>query len=350
MTVHGLPYVGHGLYRCGVDERLDNEREESGREIALIGLGGSGIRTMMALRALIEKEKAPALGVTKNSCRLLAIDSNSYFQDYFRDLSDGDREGILLNQNEYLGLLHSGENPWDKVTKDAQSNNPEAEKLLSQRPAILISRSPDRVDYKAMIYVSRERMKQAIREFLKNSSATNEKEAAPLRLMIASSLFGDTGSLSYLALLEILAELSDEIRFESIHAVLFEPESFEGYLRLNTFHTAKYLSVVKSISRFSFTEDINRIVPLQYLVSINPEQLLDRSTSVLLAFTETAKKVNELIDSGPLPEDLAKGDSGDPIVRIIPLNLEKCASIEKTINDRFGSDRRFIEWVRDFSD
>jgi hypothetical protein len=332
-----------------VDERLDNEREESGKEIALIGLGGSGIRTMMALRALIEKEEAPAVGVTKNSCRLLAIDSNYYCQDYFQDLNEDDREGLLLKQNEYLGLLRNSENPWDKVTKDAQSNNPEAEKLLSQRPSILINRSPDRVDYKSMIYVSRERMKQAIREFLKNSSATNEKQAAPLRLMIASSLFGDTGSLSYLALLEILDELSDEIRFESINTVLFEPEGFKGYLRLNTFHTAKYLSVIKSISKLCFTEDADRIVPLQYLVSINPEQLLDRSTSVLIAFTETAKKVNELIGSGPLSEDLAKGDSGDPIVRIVPLDLEKCVSIEKTINDRFGSDRRFIEWVRDFS-
>ncbi len=323
--------------------------EELVHDVALIGLGGSGIRSMMALRALIEKEETPALEVTKNSCRLLAIDSNYYSQDYFRDLDEDDREDIILKQNEYLGLLRNAENPWDRVTQDAKSKIPEAEKLLRQRPAVNISRSPDRTDYKSMIYVSRERMKQAIREFLKNSEATNEKQAAPLRLLIASSLFGDTGSLSYLALLEILDELSGEIRFESINAFLFEPEGFEGYLRLNTFHTAKYLSVIKSISKFCSTEDAHRNIPLQYLVSINPEKLLDRSSNVLLAFTETARRVNELIDSGPLSENLAKGGSEDPIIKIVPLNLEKCASIEKAINDRFGSDRRFIEWARDFS-
>jgi hypothetical protein len=349
MTVHGLPYAGHGLYRCGVDERLDSKKEESGKDVALIGLGGSGIRTMMALRALIEKEEAPALGVTKNSSRLLAIDWNYSHEDYFRDLGEEDREGIALKQNEFLGLLRDGENPWDKVIKDAKLGIPEAVKLNSQRPAIEISRSADRTDYKAIIYVSRERMKQAIREFLKNSGGTTEKQAAPLRLVIASSLFGDTGSLSYLALLEILAELSEEIRFESINAVLFAPEGFEGYLRLSSFHTAKYLSVIKAISKFCFTEGTDRIVPLQYLVSINPEQLLDRSSSVLLAFTETAKKVNQLIQREPLSENWAKSYSEDPIINIVTLNLEKCASIEKAIIDRFGSDRHFIERARDFS-
>lgn len=319
------------------------------QDIALIGLGGSGIRTMMALRALIEKEEARALEVTKNSCRLLAIDCHFHGLEYFQNIPEKDHEHIYLKQNELLGLLQNSENPWDRVVKDAKSNIPEAEKLLSQRPVIEISRSDDRTDFKAMIYVSREKMKQAIREFTKNSDAPNGKQAAPLRLMIASSLFGDTGSLSYLALLEILVELSEEIRFESINAFLFEPEGFEGYLRLNTFHTAKYLSVIKSISKFSYTEDAHRTVPLQYLVSINPEQLLDRSSNVLLAFMETARQVNELIDGGPLSENLAKGDSEDPIIKIVPLNLEKCASIEKAINDRFGSDRRFIEWARDFS-
>ena len=323
--------------------------EELVHDVALIGLGGSGIRSMMALRALIEKEETPALGVTKNSCRLLAIDSNSTFQDYFRDLDEDDREGILLKQNEYLGLLRYAENPWDRVTQDAKSKIPEAEKLLRQRPAVGISRSPDRTDYKSMIYVSRERMKQAIREFLKNSEATNEKQAAPLRLMIASSLFGDTGSLSYLALLEILDELSGEIRFESINAFLFEPEGFEGYLRLNTFHTAKYLSVIKSISKFCFTEDAHRIVPLQYLISINPEKLLDRSSNVLLAFTETAKKVNELIRRESLSKNWAEGDDEDAKIRVVPLDLEKCVNIQKTIIDFYGSDRHFIEMTRDFS-
>ena len=323
--------------------------DELVQDVALIGLGGSGIRTMMALRALIEKEEAPALEVTKNSCRLLAIDCHFHGLEYFQDIPEKDHEHIHLKQNELLGLLRNSENPWDRVAKDAKSNIPEAEKLLSQRPAIEISRSDDRTDFKAMIYVSRERLKQAIREFVKNPVESKDLPERSLNLIISSSLFGDTGSLSYLALLEILAELSEEIRFESINAVLFAPEGFEGYLRLNTFHTAKYLSVIKSISRFCFTEAGDRIVPLQYLISINPEKLLDKSSNVLVAFTETARRVNELIDSGPLSENLAKGDSEDPIIKIVPLNLEKCASIEKAINDRFGSDRRFIEWARDFS-
>lgn len=319
------------------------------QDVALIGLGRSGIRTIMALRTLIEKEEASALGVSKNSCRLLAIDANYYGQDYFRDLDDDDREGILLNQNEYLGLLRPGENPWDKVTKDANSNIPEATRLLTRRVFPLGMAAPVRSDYEAMIYISRDRMKQAVQDFIKNSDDSRNHPARPLKIIVATSLFGDSGSLSYLALFKFLAELSNENRYVSINAFLFEPEGFEGYLHLKTFHTAKYLSVIKSISKFCFTEDFHRIVPFQYLVSINPEKLLDLSSNVLLAFMETARKVNELIDSGPLSENLNNGDSEDPMIKIVPLNLEKCASIEKAINDRFGGDRRFIEWARDFS-
>jgi hypothetical protein len=120
--------------------------EESGQDIALIGLGGAGIKTMLALRALIEKEILSAHGSRENSCQLIAIDSNPFAQDYFHELDDRDHDDLLLAQNEYLGLLKQSMNPWDIVTKDAKSNIPEALKLNSQRPVIEISRSPDRSD------------------------------------------------------------------------------------------------------------------------------------------------------------------------------------------------------------
>jgi hypothetical protein len=313
------------------------------QDIALIGLGGAGIRTMLALRALIARSEAQAVGGEENSCRLLAIDSNYFAQDYFRDADEVDRVGVYLSQDEYLGLLRNGENPWDKVNEDAQSNIPEAVRLISQRGSVLINRAPDRNDYEAMIYVSRQRMKKEIRDFLKTSEGSNEKPAAPLRLIIASSLFGDTGSLSYLALLEMLTELSEEIRFESINTVLFAPEGFGGFFHLNSFHTAKYLSVINSISSLCFTEVVNQVVPIQNLVTFNPEALLDPFPRVFGAFTETAKKLHALIYEEPDYENGIQNDEGNSVITIVSLNLSKCLEIKKIIMDRYGNDRYFAE-------
>ena len=323
--------------------------EESGQDIALIGLGGAGIKTMLALRALIENEELSGRGSRGNSCRLLAIDSNYLAQDYFRSLDDRDHEDLLLAQNEYLGLLRNGENPWDKVTTDAKSNIPEAVKLYSQRRAIEINRSPDRSDYEAMIYVSRERMKQGVRDFLKNSEKSNKQSANPITLMIATSLFGDTGSLSYLALLEILTELSEEIRCESINAVLFGPDVYVRFFQQQTFHTAKYLGVVNSISNFCFKEGPEQIAPNQHLISLYPGtsmHLFPRFTM----FTETAKKLYNLIYEESLSENMFQNDGGDSIIEMVPLDLEKCLEIKSSFVDRLRADRHFSQLVREYFD
>jgi hypothetical protein len=295
--------------------------EELSQDVALIGLGGAGIRTMLALRARNKGDETPRLRSTDHSCRLLAIDSNYFAQDYFRSLDDRDHEDLLLAQNEYLGLLRNGENPWDKVTTDAKSNIPEAVKLYSQRRAIEINRSPDRTDYEAMIYVSRERMKQGVRDFLKNSEKSNKHSAKPITLMIATSLFGDTGSLSYLALLEILTELSEEIRCESINAFLFAPEGFRGFFHLNDSHTAKYLSVIHSLSGFRFNESSEKIVPTQYLVSLDAESHVGPFPSVFEIFTETAKKLHGLIVEEFASDNRVQDDGGDSIIEVERLNL-----------------------------
>ena len=152
--------------------------EESGQEVVLIGLGGAGIKTMLALRALLENEELSVDGGRENSCRLLAIDSNYHPSEYLRDAHEEDLEGMHLSKSEFLSLIRNGENPWDKVTKDAKSNVPDAVDLLAKRGPP-INRNPDRSDYMAMIYVSRERMKQEIGDFLKNSEELNRQLVRP---------------------------------------------------------------------------------------------------------------------------------------------------------------------------
>ena len=94
------------------------------QDIVLIGLGGAGIRTALALRARLASDETLPFGSIDDSCRLLAIDSNYVAQYYFQSLDDKDHEDLLLAQNEYVGLLRYGENPWDKVTEDAKSDVP----------------------------------------------------------------------------------------------------------------------------------------------------------------------------------------------------------------------------------
>jgi hypothetical protein len=316
------------------------------KDVVLIGLGGAGIRTVMAVRALIKNEELLAGGDSESSCRLLAIDSSYVVQDYFRDADEVDRAGVYLSQDEYLGLLRNGENPWDKVTKDAKSNIPEAERLLSRRPSVLINRAPDRNDYEAMIYVSRERMKQEIRDFLKNSEGTKEKPSAPLRLVIVSSLIGDTGSLSYLELLKILPELSEEIRFESISVALFGPDVFEGFFHLQTFHTAKYFSVLRSIAKFCFKIDAQQDLPNHYLISLIPGTALYQFPRFAM-FTETAKKLHKLIIVQATSENEVQDHGKDSMIEMVPLDLEKWREIEKLFVDRLAADRHFSQLVRD---
>ena len=321
--------------------------DELVQDVALIGLGGAGIRTMLALRALIASDERPVFEGRENSCRLLAIDSSYVRQDYFWELDDGDHEDLLLAQSEYLGLLRNGENPWDKVTQDAKSNIPEATGLLARRVFPLGMAAPVRSDYEAMIYVSRERMKQAVQDFIKNSEDSRNQLARPLEVIVATSLFGDSGSLSYLALLEFLTDLSKENRNVSINTFLFAPEGLKGFFYLNDLHTAKYLSVVKSLSGMSFNESSEKFVPIQYLVSVDAESHIGPFPSVFEIFTETAEKLRRLIFVEFISDNKVQDDGGDSIIEMELLNLEKCLEIKNSFVDRLGADRHFNQLMRE---
>jgi hypothetical protein len=160
-------------------------------------------------------------------------------------------------------------------------------------------------------------------------------------------LFGDTGSLSYLALLEILTELSEDIRYESINAFLIEPHGFEGFFYLNDSHTAKYLSVINSLSSFSFKEDSERIVPTQYLVSLDAESHVGPFPRVFEVFTETAEKLHRLIIEEFVSDKRVQDDGGDSMIEVKLLNLEKCLEIKNSFLDRLGADRHFSQLVRE---
>ena len=322
--------------------------EELSQDVVLIGLGGTGIRTMLALRSRIKGDETQAVEGRENSCRLIAIDSNFVAQDYFKSLDDGDHDDLLLAQNEYLGLLRNSENPWDAVTRDASLKIPEAERLLAKRRVILINQYPVRSDYEAMIYISRERMKQAIRDFLKNSKESRNSLTRPPKIIVTTSLFGDSGSLSYLALLEMLTELSKEIEYESINAFLFAPEGFKGFFHLNNSHTAKYLSVINSLSRITFQEGSNRIVPTQYLVSLDAESHVGPFPSMFEIFTETAKKLHGSISEEFVFQNRVHGDGGNSMIEIVPLDLEKCLEIQNSFTDQLRADRHFSQLVSDY--
>jgi len=323
--------------------------DELSQDVVLIGLGGAGIRTSLALRARITGNETPAVRGSDNSCRLLAIDSNYYFTpDYFSGLDEEDHAELLLAQDEYIGLLLNGKNPWDLVTRDANSKVPEAERLLTKRRSILINRSPVRSDYEAMIYVSRERMKQAIRDFLKNSEESRNQPSRPPKIIVTASLFGDSGSLSYLALLEMLTELSKEIEYESINAFLFAPEGFKGFFHLNNSHTAKYLSVINSLSRITFKEGSDRIVPTQYLVSLDAESHVGPFPSMFEIFTETAKKLHGLISQELVSQNKVHRDAGKSMIEIVPLDLEKCLEVQNSFTDQLRADRNFSQLVSDY--
>lgn len=321
--------------------------DELVQDLALIGLGGTGIRTVLALRALIASDERLVVEGRENSCRLLAVDSNYGGQNYFRDLDDGDHEDLLLAKSEYLGLLHPGENPWDKVTQDAKSNIPEATGLLARRRIPLGMEAPVRSDYEAMIYVYRERMRQVVQDFIKNSEDSRNQRARPLEVIVASSLFGDSGSLSYLALLEFLTELSKENKNVSINAFLFAPEGFKGFFHLGNSHFAKYLSVIKSVSGMSFNENSEKFVPIQYLVSVRTESHVGPFPSVFEIFTETAEKLRKLIFEEFISDDRFYNDGGDSIIEVELLNQEKCLEIKNSFVDRMGADRHFSQLVRE---
>ena len=323
--------------------------DELVQDVALIGLGGAGIRTMLALRALIASDERPVVEGRENSCRLMAIDSNYVSQDYFRGLVDGEYENLLLAQSEYLGLLRNGENPWDRVTQDAKSNITEATGLLARRVFPLGMAAPVRSDYEAMIYVSRERMKQAVQDFIKNSEDSRNQLARPLKVMVATSIFGDSGSLSYLALLEFLAELSKENTNVSINAFLFAPEGFKGFFHLNDLHTAKYLSVVKSLSSMSFNESSEKFMPIQYLVSLDAESHTGPFPSVFEVFAEIAKKLHRLNFEEFESKNRAQDDGEDSMIELELLNLEKCIDVKNSFVDRLRADRHFSDLMRKYS-
>ena len=322
--------------------------EEPGQDVVLIGLGGAGIKTMLTLRALIESGESSAHRSRRNSCRLLAIDSNYFHSEYFRDVDEEDLEGIHLSQKEFLSLLQNREDPWGQVIKDAKSNIVEAVDLLAKRRTILINRAPDRSDYEAMIYVSRERMKEAIRDFLNNSEEPTTHSVRPIKMIIATSLIGDTGSLSYFALLKILNELSEEIRCESISTALFGPDVFTGIFQPQTIHIARYLAAFNSISKFCFKEGQERIVPNQYLISIYPGASAHQFPRITI-FRETAQKLHGLIIRESDPESRTKDNGKEPMIELMPLTVEKCLEIKYSFSDRLDSDRQFNQLVRDYS-
>jgi len=322
--------------------------EEPDQNFVLIGLGGTGIKTMLTLRALIESDESSLHQGRENSCRLLAIDSNYFHSEYFRDVEEEDIEGFHLSQKEFLNLLHKGEDPWGRVIEDAKSNITEAVDLLAKRRTILINRAPDRSDYEAMIYVSRERMKEAIRDFLNNPEESTKDSARPIKLIIATSLIGDTGSLSYFALLEILNELSKEIRCDSISAVLLGPDVFTEIFRPQTIHIARYLAAINSISKFCVKESQQRIIPNQYLISINPGASAHQFPRIAI-LRETAQKLHGLIIRESEPDSRVKDNGKEPMIELMPLTVEKCLEIKNSFSDRLDSDRQFNQLVRDYS-
>jgi hypothetical protein len=208
--------------------------------------------------------------------------------------------------------------------------------------------APIRSDYEAMIYVSRERMKQAIQDFLKNSENLRNPLTRPPKIIVTTSLFGDSGSLSYLALLEMLTELSKDIKFESINAFLFAPEGFKGFFYLNNSQTAKYLSVINSLSRITFQESSDRIMPTQYLVSLDAESHVGPFPSVFEIFTEIAKKLHGLISEEFVSRNRVHGDGGKSMIEIVPLDPEKCLEIQNSFADQLRADRHFSQLVSDY--
>jgi hypothetical protein len=66
-------------------------------------------------------------------------------------------------------------------------------------------------------------------------------------------------------------------------------------------------------------------------------------------FTDTAKKLHKLIRKESDPENRVQIDGGDSIIKMVPLNLEKCLEIKNLYADRLRADRNFSDLVGEYS-
>lgn len=319
------------------------------QDIALIGLGGAGIRTVLALRAQIADDSKSVVGDSTNTCRLLAIDSNYSRPDYFQYLDEKEHDHLLLSQSEYLGLLRPGENPWDKVSQDAKSNIPEASRLLDRRVFPIGMAAPVRSDYQAMIYVSRKRMRQAIESFLKISSALEKNATKTKKVIVATSLIGDAGSVSFLELLDILSAISEEIKNLEIYTVLIGPDFLKYFFQVNRLHIARYLSMINSLDQQNLNGHPKYQFPLNYLVSAHVDASIKAQLDGIEIYFELAKKVMIQFDFGTKPRTFVFNETENPFINLDHLNNEKILEISKFYAGQLMADPSLVKLLRDLS-
>ena len=225
---------------------------DQAKQVLLIGLGGSGIKTVIDLRNELVKAEEESASALKIKCHLLAIDSWLHTSEYYsEDFKSESVNGVPLAPSEHLSLAHAAmtiDNFWQKVEADANSKVSEAVNLLPQRRLRFGMQAPFRSDYKALIYSSRERLRQVIKDHIQNSKKQTQKDSHPLTIILATSLIGDTGALSYLAILEIFSEFSNELKNVNLSASLFGPELFTSKFLVQSFHVAKFVATIRSIN------------------------------------------------------------------------------------------------------
>jgi hypothetical protein len=319
----------------------------SDQELLIVGLGGLGIRTAIALRATLELQHGAGVQNGQSRIRLLAIDARAHQESYLPRLDDKQLDGLHLDSSEFFGLLSTGQNPWDRVFKDAKLKIHEAEKLVAKRPAIEISRSPDRSDYQAMIYGSRERFRSEIKNFLSDSiELENEANNSP-KIIVIASLFGDTGSLSYLELISILKEMSNEIRNASVHSFLISPNSFEKIFSLNEYQIAKYYCAIDSIYDLCLSEGTSDIQLNQQILSANSENFENQYFDKFIIIREMSHAIYLYLARNLLSIEFAEIEKQDSKIQFVSLNSDKCLEIRQFIVNRSSMDPRFSAFIRD---
>jgi hypothetical protein len=333
---------------------------DQAKQVLLIGLGSSGIKTVVNLRSEIVKAEHES-ATSKINCRLLAIDCCLHTSEYFpEDLTPDSVKRVPLGLSEHLSLAHAGmtiDHSWQKVEADANSKVSDAVNLLPQRRLRFGMQAPFRSDYKALIYSSRERLRQVIKDHIQNSKKQTQEDSHSLTIILATSLIGDTGALSYLAILEIFSEFSNELKNVDLSAILFGPELFNSKFHLQPFHVAKYLATMRSINALCWKKENVKVSLTQYLVSKKPTT---DSTKYLhpadYVFLTTAKMLNNLLstDSGS-HEWIDQSATGSEVniecdfkLEFVALDRHKCVELEKSILERHDKDVNFIQNLSEF--
>ena len=322
---------------------------DTAQEILIIGLGGLGIRTAITLRAALEQHGNSGPQERLSKIRLRAIDSRPNPESYLSVFEGHDPEGFSLDSTEYFGLLKPNNNPWDKVIEDAKLKVTEAEKLAANKPVIEISRTPDRFDYRAMIYESKERYRLEVRKFLNESTQSENFYGKPPKIVVITSLFGDAGSLAYLELLSILEEISSEFKFESVNSYLISPEGFEGIFRLNDYQTAKYFSMVDSIYRLNLNELIQKFSLNQQLLMVNEKNFEEKYIDLFMILNEVSIEIYSNTSLDLNVNQISSVETLNQIIRLELLDNEKCLEIKKIMSDRCAVDPIFFEHIRHFA-